>query len=111
MPTALRPAPLRGTVLGLAALFALIGCPTVSNAQDGSDKPVRITVITDLDDDLYDAHSGSGGVDATRMAVEDFGGRVLGRPVVVDARNDHNKPDRAKALAEGAFGRRPDAAW
>ncbi len=60
-------------------------------------------MITDLDGDLYDARSGSGGVDATRMAVEDFGGKVLGRAVVVDARNDHNKPGEVKALAESAF--------
>ncbi len=103
MPIALRPAPLWGFILGVAALSALLGRPTESSAQDRGDAPVRITVITDLDGDLYDARSGSGGVDATRMAVEDFGGKVLGRPVVVDARNDHNKPDEVRALAETAF--------
>lgn len=127
MPKPSRPAPLRAFVLGVAAASALvsapIGRPTAARAENvrpldaqardaqvadaqargGADAPVRITVITDLDGDLYDARSGSGGVDATRMAVEDFGGRVLGRPVVVDARDDHNRPDLVKALAEGAF--------
>ncbi len=66
-------------------------------------EPVRITVIADLDDDIYDARSGRGGVDATRMAVADFGGSVLGRPVVVDALNDHNKPAEAPGLATQAY--------
>jgi branched-chain amino acid transport system substrate-binding protein len=65
--------------------------------------PVRITVISDQDDDIYDARAGRGGVDATRMAVEDFGGTVLGRPVIVDALNDHNKPAEAPGLAKQAF--------
>ena len=103
MPTALRPALRRTALLAIAAISVLLGESETLRAQDRSEAPVRITVITDLDGDLYDARSGSGGVDATRMAVEDFGGRVLGRPIVVDARNDHNKPDQVKALAEGAF--------
>lgn len=37
------------------------------------------------------------------MAVADFGGEVLGRPIVVDSRNDHNKPDQVTALAEDAY--------
>ena len=65
--------------------------------------PIRITVIADLDDDIYDARAGRGGVDATRMAVEDFGGAVLGRPVIVDALNDHNKPAEAPGLATQAY--------
>jgi branched-chain amino acid transport system substrate-binding protein len=65
--------------------------------------PIRITVISDLDGDLYDARSGRGGVDATRMAVADFGGAVLGRPVIVDALNDHNKPAEAPGLAAQAY--------
>ena len=59
-------------------------------------------MIADLDDDIYDGRAGRGGVDATRMAVADFGGTVLGRPILVDALNDHNKP----ALAPGLAGRR-----
>ncbi len=65
--------------------------------------PVRITVIADLDDDIYNARAGTGGVDATRMAVADFGGSVLGRPIVVDALNDHNKPAEAPVLATQAY--------
>ena len=82
--------------------FALLAACMAASAAHAAD-PVRITVIADLDDDIYDARSGRGGVDATRMAVADFGGSVLGRPVVVDALNDHNKPAEAPGLATQAY--------
>ena len=82
--------------------LALLAACLLSGAARAAD-PVRITVIADLDDDIYDARSGRGGVDATRMAVADFGGTVLGRPVVVDALNDHNKPAEAPGLAAQAY--------
>jgi len=82
--------------------FALLAACMAAGAARAAD-PVRITVIADLDDDIYDARSGRGGVDATRMAVADFGGSVLGRPVVVDALNDHNKPAEAPGLAAQAY--------
>ena len=87
-----------------SAVVSLASGPT--HAQDPA--PVRITVLTDLDGDIYDARSGAGGVDATRMAVADFGGTVLGRPILVDTRNDHNKPDLVTALAEDAYDKGAD---
>ncbi len=83
----------------ILALLATCMLTSIAHAAD----PVRIGVIADLDDDIYDARSGRGGVDATRMAVADFGGSVLGRPVVVDAFNDYNKPAEASGLATQAL--------
>jgi len=85
----------------MACLLAGTALAGVAHAADPA--PIRITVIADLDDDLYGARAGRGGVDATRMAVADFGGSVLGRPVLVDALNDHNKAAEAPALATQAF--------
>jgi branched-chain amino acid transport system substrate-binding protein len=87
----------------LLAGTALAGVAHVGGAFAADPEPIRITVISDLNDDLYDARSGRGGVDATRMAVADFGGSVLGRPIVVDALNDHNKAAEAPALARQAY--------
>src|SRR6201996_1893062 len=81
----------------------LAGTALVDVARAAEPAPIRITVISDLSDDLYDARSGRGGVDATRMAVADFGGSVLGRPIIVDALNDHNKVAEAPALANQAY--------
>jgi branched-chain amino acid transport system substrate-binding protein len=85
----------------MACLLAGTALAGVAHAAEPT--PIRITVISDLNDDLYDARSGRGGVDATRMAVADFGGSVLGRPIVVDALNDHNKAAEAPALARQAY--------
>src|ERR1700722_15416655 len=95
-------------MLARMKILLLVTCSLVpaafSGAAQAADQtPVRITVISDQDDDIYDARSGRGGVDATKMAVEDFGGTVLGRPIVVDALNDHNKPAEAPGLAKQAF--------
>ena len=87
-------------------VLLLVTCalaPFAFAAQAADPTPVHITVISDQDDDIYDARAGRGGVDATKMAVEDFGGTVLGRPIVVDALNDHNKPAEAPGLAKQAF--------
>jgi branched-chain amino acid transport system substrate-binding protein len=96
------------TIASRAALLATVCAVSLLplHAQDST--PVRITVITDLDEDIYNARSGLGGVDATRMAVADFGGSVLGRPIVVDSRNDHNKPDEVTALANDAYDKGAD---
>ena len=102
-----RAARLRASMAAIGLVSAIVSVATLpAHAQDPA--PVRITVLTDLDGDLYDARSGAGGVDATRMAVADFGGTVLGRPIVVDTRNDHNKPDLVKALAEDAYDKGAD---
>ena len=94
-------------MLARLKVLLLVTCSFASSAFVGAaharPTPVRITVISDQNDDIYDARAGRGGVDATRMAVEDFGGTVLGRPVIVDALNDHNKPAEAPGLAKQAF--------
>src|ERR1700753_635877 len=95
-------------MLAQSRALLLVTCSFVASASLGiahaaDQAPVHITVISDLDDDIYDARSGRGGVDATRMAVEDFGGTVLGRPIIVDALNDHNKPAGAPGPATPAL--------
>src|ERR1700744_252191 len=81
----------------------LAGTALAGVARAADPAPIRITVIADLEDDLYGARAGRGGVDATMMAVADFGGSVLGRPIVVDALNDHNKAAEAPGLATQAY--------
>ena len=85
------------------AIYLLVGSALTTVAHAAQPIPVHITVISDLNDDVYNARAGQGGVDATRMAVADFGGSVLGRPIVVDALNDHNKAAEAPGLANQAY--------
>ena len=83
--------------------FLIAGTALAGTARAAEPTPVRITVIADLNDNLYNARAGRGGVDATRMAVDDFGGSVLGRRIVVDGLNDHNKAVEAPGLATQAY--------
>lgn len=63
-----------------------------------ADAPFRIGVVEDLSG-VYSGNGGSSMVLATRMAVEDFGGTVLGRPIEVIAVDHQNKANLGSALA------------
>jgi branched-chain amino acid transport system substrate-binding protein len=82
---------------GAAAALAILLAPTVAPAQV-SDEVVRIGVLTDLSGPYAD-FSGPGSVLATRMAIEDHGGKALGKPVEVVNGDHQNKPDVGGSLA------------
>jgi branched-chain amino acid transport system substrate-binding protein len=67
-----------------------------------SDDVVRIGVLTDMSGQ-FSHESGEGAVTAVKMAVEDFGGKVLGKPIEVVVADHQNKPDTASALARKWF--------
>jgi branched-chain amino acid transport system substrate-binding protein len=71
-------------------------------AQGISDDVVKIGVLTDMSGQ-FSHESGEGSVTAIRMAVEDFGGKVLGKPIEVVVADHQNKPDTASALARKWF--------
>lgn len=75
--------------------MAALGRPRASiGASDG----VKIGVLTDMSG-IFSDNTGPGMVMATRMAVEDFGGSVEGRPIEVIFADHQNKPDVAAAIA------------
>jgi branched-chain amino acid transport system substrate-binding protein len=51
----------------------------------------------------YSSHTGAGSVDAARMAIEDFGGSVLGSPIELVAADHQNKPDVGQVIARRWF--------
>jgi branched-chain amino acid transport system substrate-binding protein len=63
-----------------------------------SDDVVKIGVLTDLSGPAATA-TGQGSVAAAQMAVEDFGGKVLGKPVTVISADHQIKPDVAAGIA------------
>ena len=67
-----------------------------------SDDAVRIGVLTDETGPYADS-AGAGSILAARMAVQDFGGTVRGRPVEVVHADTQNKPDVAAAIARRTF--------
>lgn len=76
------------------AATAFVGAHATAQSNAISDDVVRIGVLTDLSGALSDL-SGSGSVTAVRMAVEDFGGKVLGKPIEVIEADHQNKTDVA----------------
>ena len=65
---------------------------------DVSDNKVKIGVLGDMGG-IYADITGQGSVVAVKMAVEDFGGKVLGYPIEVVSADDQNKPDVGSAIA------------
>ena len=61
-------------------------------------QPVKIGVMTDMSS-LFSDIGGEGSVVAAKMAIEDFGGRVLGKPIELISADHQNKPDVAANLA------------
>lgn len=63
-----------------------------------SDDTVKIGILTDMAGP-YANVSGKGTVAAVNMAIEDFGGKVLGKPIVAIPADHQNKPDIAANIA------------
>jgi len=89
-----------GRLLASSALVAAAGT-TAANAQISEDV-VRIGVLTDMSG-IYSDLAGDGAVEAVRMAVEDFGGEVLGAPIEVIFADHFNQADTAAARAREWF--------
>jgi branched-chain amino acid transport system substrate-binding protein len=80
-------------------LIASIGLLSAVGAHAQiSDDVVRIGVMADQTGP-YAGNGGPGSTLAVRLAVEDFGGRVLGKPVEVIVADDQNKPDVGTNIA------------
>ena len=85
------------TALLLAAVFGT----TLAMAQPTSDV-VRIGVLNDQSG-LYADFGGTTSVEAARMAVEDFGGQVLGKKIEIISADHQNKADIAATTARKWF--------
>jgi branched-chain amino acid transport system substrate-binding protein len=81
---------------GLLLAFAM-GSAVAQNKQ-----PLRIGVMTDLSGQ-FSHEAGQGAVAAVKMAVQDFGGTSLGRPIEVLVNDHQNKPDIAATKAREWF--------
>jgi branched-chain amino acid transport system substrate-binding protein len=63
---------------------------------------VRIGILNDQSGPYAD-FGGKTSVDAARMAVEDVGGKILGKPIEIIIGDHQNKPDVASAIARRWF--------
>ncbi|WP_137388991.1 ABC transporter substrate-binding protein [Rhodoligotrophos defluvii] len=77
-------------------LVAGVGQPAF--AQEG----VKIGILNDQSS-VYSDITGAGSVAAAQMAIEDFGGEVLGKPIELVFADHQHKPDNGSAIARRWF--------
>jgi branched-chain amino acid transport system substrate-binding protein len=83
-------------ILGLGISFATLSPMTGARAQV-SDDVVKIGAMSDQSGPYAD-NGGPGSVVAARLAIEDAGGKVLGKKVELLVADDQNKPDTGVAI-------------
>lgn len=87
----------RRHLVGTVAATALIRAGSARSAR-AEETPIRIGILNDQSG-VYADFGGKWSVAAAEMAVEDFGGQVLGRPVEIFNADHQNKPDLASSIA------------
>jgi branched-chain amino acid transport system substrate-binding protein len=93
---------LKAIALAVSTTFAL-GAAATASAQISGDT-VKIGFITDLSG-LYADIDGPGGVEAIKMAIADFGGKVNGKKIEFVYADHQNKADIAASKAREWFDR------
>ena len=76
--------------------FAMVGA---SNAQD---RPVKIGILNDQAS-VYSSITGPGSVAAAKLAIEDMGGSMFGKPIELVFADHSHKPDLGSAIARKWF--------
>ena len=91
--------------LALAIAAVVCGLPLSAVSQQSekiSDGVVKVGLILDMSS-LYSDITGEGSVTAARMAIEDFGGKLLGKPIELVYADHQNKADIAANKAREWF--------
>ena len=84
------------SALGLVSMS--LPAPAAAQAAKISDNVVKIGLILDMSS-LYADITGEGSVTAARLAIEDFGGKVLGMPIELVYADHQNKADISSSKA------------
>jgi branched-chain amino acid transport system substrate-binding protein len=71
---------------------------TSAHAQTAASKPVKLGVLNDQSGQYADA-AGPAAVEVAKMAIADFGGKLLGQPIELTFADHQNKTDIASGIA------------
>lgn len=83
-------------------IAALLATTALAAGAAQAAEVIRIGVLNDQSG-LYSEFGGAGSVEAARLAVEDFGGQVLGKKIEILSADHQNKPDIGLAKAREWF--------
>ena len=89
----------------LAVVIGFISGAGAAPVGRVSDDVVRIGLLLDMAS-IYSDITGTGSITAAKMAIDDFGGKVLGRPIELIFADHQNKADIASVQAREWFDRR-----
>ena len=89
-------------MLRICAAVLLTALALAGARAQPADAPLKLGLLLDMSGPYADI-SGPGSVAAVKLAVEDFGGKVLGRPIEVVFADHLNKPDIASTRAREWF--------
>jgi branched-chain amino acid transport system substrate-binding protein len=89
---------MRRTFINIALCLTLILIGTTAAIGQVSDNVIKVGVLTDMTG-AYSDLAGPGSVIAAQMAAEDFGGKILGKPIVIISADHQNKADVASNIA------------
>lgn len=81
-----------------SALLAAVATSAVLLAAPASAQGVKIGILNDQSG-VYADYGGKWSVEAAKMAIEDFGGEVLGHKIELVTADHQNKPDLASSIA------------
>lgn len=84
--------------LTAAAMVAIGGVTAYAQDVKVSDDVVKIGFLTDFTGP-FSLAGGAASLDAVKMAIEDFGGTVLGKPIELIQADHQNKPDIGLSIA------------
>ena len=94
---------MRPLFAAVAAVFSALALSmSAQSAASGDNGPIRLGAILDMSG-VYADVTGPGSATAARMAIEDFGGKLLGRPVQLRVADHQNKPNVAASIATEWF--------
>ena len=82
----------------MCAAFAVALAAFAVEPSRAQQAPLKIGVLSDFSS-VYSDIGGQGNVEATRMAIEDFGGQMFGKPIDMVSADVLNKPDVASTIA------------
>ena len=83
------------TTLAALTLRAALALPAAAQSNDA---PLKIGAITDFGS-VYSDIGGQGNVEAIRIAIEEFGGTMFGKPIDLVTADPQNKADLAATIA------------
>ncbi|BAT60477.1 leucine-, isoleucine-, valine-, threonine-, and alanine-binding protein precursor [Variibacter gotjawalensis] len=89
---------MKGLIRSVALASTVIAFASLEVAAQVSDDVVKIAVMADMSGPFAD-QQGPGDVVATKLAIEDFGGMVLGKPIEIVDGDMQNKTDVGLTLA------------